>query len=434
MRKRLLSVTLLGAAVAVLSTVAASAGGVFKASGRAVTPLPSSSCSGIVGPKNAKLLIASDLPLQVATRPQTIQMTKAIGFVLKQHHYKAGKYTVAYQSCDDSTAALAKWDPSKCTANAGAYAGNSAVAAVIGTFNSGCAKLEIPIANRAHLLMVSPANTWPGLTHKGPVLNPGEPGIYYPTGTRNYARVVATDDFQAPADAMMTKFLKIKKVYVLDDNETYGKGIAELYIKAAPKLGITVIDPGGEVWDAKATSYTALGDKIKASGAQAVFFGGIICNNGAKLLKDIRASVGPKVVFQGPDGWTPFSALTAAGPEASNGMYVSVAGPPLNKLGPAGKKFVAAFKKATHASQIAPYATYAAQAAQVVLASIAKSNGTRASITSHIFGMKVKNGVMGNFTIDKNGDTSLKGIEIYKVKNGNGNPFHTFFPPVSLTK
>ena len=146
--------------------------------------------------------------------------------------------------------------------------------------------------------MVSPANTYPGLTKKWAA---GEPQKYYPTGTRNYARVVATDDFQGPADAMWTKALGLKKVYVLDDKQVYGFGVASTYRAAAKKLGLDVT--GFEGWDAKASSYEALADAIKATGAQAVFLGGIVCNNGAKLMQDIKA-VDPKIQLQTPDGFS----------------------------------------------------------------------------------------------------------------------------------
>ena len=115
---------------------------------------------------------------------------------------------------------------------------------MIGTFNSGCAKLEIPIANRAPdgpLAYVSPANTYPGLTISGPGTESGEPDVYYPTGKRNYARVVWNDQFQGAADAQFAKDQGFKKVYVLTDKETYGNGIATAVQNYAKKLGIATV-------------------------------------------------------------------------------------------------------------------------------------------------------------------------------------------------
>jgi branched-chain amino acid transport system substrate-binding protein len=162
------------------------------ASKSGATVLPSSSCGKLQysGSGSPKFIIASDLPLQGANRSLTTEMNKAIAYMLGQSGWKAGSYTVGFQACDDSTAQKGSWDSSKCTANANAYAQNTSVLGVIGTFNSGCAKLEIPIANRAAqgpLGMVSPSNTYPGLTVSGRA-RPRSAERHYPTGKRNYAR------------------------------------------------------------------------------------------------------------------------------------------------------------------------------------------------------------------------------------------------------
>lgn len=427
------------AALATLGLVAAATSAVSKsASGTKASVLPSSSCSKVFykGPGKPQFIIASDLPLQGAGRAQPISMTKSIQFILStQYNFKVGKYTVGYQSCDDSTAQTGGWDAAKCTANGQAYAADKSVIGVIGTFNSGCAKLIIPILNRAPngpLGMISPANTYPGLTHAAdPITAAGEPNLYYPTGKRNYARVVATDDFQGPADALLAQQLGKKSVYVLDDNQTYGKGVAVAFEAAAKKLGIDV--KGFEAWDPKAASYEAVASKIQQSGAEAVFLGGIICNNGGKLIKDLRAGLGPNVTLIGPDGFTPISATVQGAGTEAEGMYVSVAGFPNQRLGKTGRTFVKSFAKFQKTKSVDPYAVYAGQAAQVLLNAIANSNGTRASVTAQLFKTKVVGGILGTFVIDPNGDTNLKAISIYKVVGGQG-PFDRLIsPPKSLT-
>ena len=267
------------------------------------------------------------------------------------------------------------------SANANAYAQNSSVVGVLGTFNSGAAEIEIPILNRAAngpIAMISPANTYVGLTHGGPGTAAGEPGKYYPTGKRNYARVVAADDFQGAADAILAKQLGVKKIYILNDKEAYGLGVATNFKNAAVKLGLKVA--GFTAWDGKASSYEALAVKIKSSGAQGVFVGGLICENGGKLIKDIVGGTpkGTKLLL--PDGFTPISAVVQqAGASAENG-YVSVAGLPNNALTGAGAKFLKAFTKADK-REPDPYSVYAAQAAEAMVAAIAASNGSRSDIT-----------------------------------------------------
>ena len=401
------SFVVLGAIIAIAALAAAYTGSARSARS-SVTPLPSSMCGPVVykGSGSPDYIIASDLPLQGAIRHQTLQISRAVIWELAQKGWKAGSLKIGYQSCDDSTAQAGAWDSAKCATNARSYATNRSVIGVIGTFNSGCAKIEVPILNRAHpgpMAMVSPANTNPGLTKHW---DPGEPNKYYPTGVRNYARVVATDDFQGPADAMWSKSLGYKKVYVLNDKQTYGFGVATTYKNAAKKLGIQVV--GFKGWDAKQSSYEALANLVKASGAQAVFLGGIVCNNGAKLMQDLKAGA-PNVKLQMPDGFSDPSANGAV----AQGAYISVAGQPPKSLTGQGATFVKSFGKQI-GTEPNPYAQYGAQAMQVMLQAAAVGGGDRAKTTKAIFGIQISNGIIGNFSINSTGDINLTPITIYK--------------------
>jgi branched-chain amino acid transport system substrate-binding protein len=428
-KKRIYAGTGVSAMVAIIALVAMVSGAVARSG---ATPLPAASCSAIQN-AGGNLLIASDLPLQGSGRTQTAQMTRAIKFIFAKHGWKAGKYTLAYQSCDDSTAQAGKWDSGKASANANAYAQDSSVVGVIGTFNSGAAEIEIPILNRAPngpIAMVSPANTYVGLTHGGPGTAAGEPGKYYPTGKRNYARVVAADDYQGAADAILTKSLAIKKVYILNDKEAYGLGVATNFRNAAKKLGLTI--SGFTAWDGKASSYEALAVKIKASGAQGVFLGGLICENGGKLIKDIAAGA-PGVKILTPDGFTPISAVAQQAGAAAEGAYVSVAGLPNTALKGAGATFVKNFTKADKRAPD-PYSVYAAQAAEVMVGAIAQSNGTRADVAKQLFKLKLTNSILGTVSFNANGDVTANPVTIYRIKGGKSTTYKVIVPPNSLVK
>jgi branched-chain amino acid transport system substrate-binding protein len=446
LRKRLSIVALLGV-VGVLALVATGCGGggggndtttgeTSTTSGGGATALPASSCPGGIykGSEDPQFIVASDLPLQGSGRTQTEQMVNAIKFIFKQQNFKAGKYTVGFQSCDDSTAQAGKWDSGKCSTNANSYATNKGVIGVIGTFNSGCAEIIIPILNRANpgpVGMVSPANTYVGLTHKGPAIAPGEPEKYYPNGKRNYTRIVAADDFQGAADALLTKQLGYKSVFILNDKEAYGLGVANDYQNSAKQLGLNIA--GFTAWDPKASSYEALATRIKQTGAETVFLGGLICENGAKLIKDLRSVLGAKYPLIAPDG---FSDFTANGPAAAD-MYVSVAGIPPEKLSGPGKSFVDDFG-AQIGTQVNPYAAYAAQAAVVMLQAIERSDGTRASVTDQLFNTNIKNGILGSFSINENGDTTANPVTVYiqtgSGSSGTGKTYKTIVPPSNLVQ
>ena len=438
MRTGFKAVTLFGIFVALAFAAAGCGGGGNNSSGTTtgtsggnVTALPASSCSSIYyeGSSQPDFIIASDLPLQGAGRAQTTEMVQAIKFALKSRNFEAGGKQIGYQSCDDSTAQAGAWDSAKCAANARSYAGNQSVIGVVGTFNSGCAKIIVPVLNRANpgpLGMVSPANTSPGLTTNGPGAEPGEPDKYYPTGTRNYARVVANDQIQGPADAQFAKDIGLKKIFILNDKQTYGFGVATTFRGAAKKLGLQVA--GFQGWDAKQSSYEALANTIKQSGADGVFLGGIICNNGAKLIKDLKAGV-PNATLIAPDGFSDPKSNTASFDDS----YVSVAGQPPSGLKGEGKTFVTDFGAQIGATPN-PYSQYGAQAMLVMLDAIAKATDmTRASVAKNLFGLKVTNGIIGTFTINDKGDTSLNPITIYQQKAGKLNPLKTIVPAKNLT-
>jgi branched-chain amino acid transport system substrate-binding protein len=423
--------------IAVLGLAAAACGG-DDGGGGGAEALPSAACGPIryEGDGEPDFLIASDLPLQGANRALTTEMADAIEFALQQRDWKAGDANIGYQSCDDSTAQAGSWDSAKCSSNARAYAANEKLLGLIGTFNSGCAKLVIPVMNRASggpVAMVSPSNTYPGLTEGGPGTEAGEPDNYYPTGERNYVRVVWNDQFQGAANAQYAQELGLERIFILNDSETYGLGIATLFAEYAEKLGIQIL--GNQKWDKDASSYESLASRIKASNADAVFLGGIVCNNGGKLIKDLRAGLGPDVTLLGPDGWTPISATIEGAGGSANQMYISQPGIPIDQLTGAGKEFVDAFLAESGKDTVDPYTAYAAQAADVLLDAIDRA-GTdeRARVAEELFQTDVQDGILGNFQIDENGDTTLGTVTFFQVKEGEPTFVKTITPELSFVE
>ncbi len=404
------SLTLIGLLIALVALVAAGCGG--SSGGGAPEALPSSSCTAIEyeGDGNPDYLIASDLPLQGASRTQTVQMVDAIRYVLKQANYKAGDHNIGFQSCDDATAQAGKWDSGKCSQNGNAYAANDKVIGVIGTFNSGCAAIMIPVLNQAPnggIAMISPANTLVCLTQASLACDKTEPDKYYPSGTRNYVRVVANDAYQGAANAEYTKTLGIKKVYILNDKEAYGLGVATNYRNAAESLGIAIA--GFDAYDPKASSYEALYNKIKGTGADGIFIGALIDENGAQLIKDKVAVLGPNdgaVKLLTPDGFFTQATIDDTGP-ASAGMYASVAGQPIEAFQGVAREFATNFSKEYLGGKTPdPYSIYAAQSAQVLLDAIGASDASRSDVIAKMFAETVTNGLLGSFSFNENGDPS----------------------------
>jgi branched-chain amino acid transport system substrate-binding protein len=411
---------LLLAAVGALALIAAGCGGGGNKSGGSsgggggggnVSALPASSCGPLKyqGSGDPDYLIASDLPMQGGSRTQTVQMTQAIQYVLEQQDWKAGDFNIAYQVCDDSTAQLGKWDPDKCSANAHAYAQNSKLLGIVGTFNSGCAAIEIPVLNQAPgggLLLLSPANTYGCLTE--PCAG-DEPEKYYPSGKRNYARVAPSDPNQGAVDAAFIKSKGVKRVSVLNDKEAYGLGVAKNFAGAAKAAGMTVT--GFTAYDPKQANFQALFTRIKNQNPDAIFIGGLIDENSGQLINDKVAILGPnngKVKLMLPDGFTTdaiFDRAEGGTPNAKD-AYFSVAGVGIDQYKGAALKFINGFKSKLGGKPVDPYAILGAQAAQVMLDAIEKSDGTRSDVISKVYATKVDNGLIGSFSFNKNGDLS----------------------------
>src|ERR671930_1333438 len=385
------------AAVAVLALAAVGCGGGGKkgggggggGGGKGVTALPASSCNAMQykGSGKPDYLIASDLPLIGGSREQTVQMNKAIAYVLQQQSWKAGKYKIAFQACNDASAQLAKWDPTKCSANAHAYVGNSSLIGVIGTFNSGCAAIEIPVLNQAPgggLQLLSPANTYGCLTEH---CSATEPSKYYPSGKRNYARVAPSDPNQGAVDVAFLKTKGVKRVSVLNDKEAYGLGVAKNFAGAAKALGMTVT--GFAAYDPKQANYRALFTRIQGQNPDAVFIGGLIDENSGQLINDKVSVLGPNtpnpssgVMLMLPDGFTTDAIFqrSQGGTPNAKGAYFSVAGVGIDKYKGPALKFINGFRSTLHGKPVDPYAILAAQAAQVLLDAIAKSDGSRSQV------------------------------------------------------
>jgi branched-chain amino acid transport system substrate-binding protein len=371
------------------------------------------------GAEGQTVKIVSDLPLQGSDRVQTEQMVRAIEFVIEQNNGMAGPHTIEFESFDDATAAKGAWDEAKCAENARTYADDDSMVGVIGTYNSGCAAIIIPILNEVPMAMVSPANTYVGLTKAGPGTEEGEPDKYYPTGERNYVRVVASDDNQGKIGAAYMKDeLGVTKVYILDDKELYGKGVADAFEAAATDAGLEVV--GHEGWDKDAQNYRALMTKIKASGADGIYIGGISTNNGGQLMKDKVSGVGDneavKVVVS--DGFVLSSLFEEAGPENVEGAYGTAPTFPPDQLEGAGKEFFDQFSEAEGGKALEVYTVYAAAAAQVLIDAISRSDGSREDVIAKLFETDIPDSVVGPMSFNEEGDPVEATETIYQAKGG----------------
>jgi branched-chain amino acid transport system substrate-binding protein len=375
-------------------------------------------CKNKVGTSTSEIHVYSSLPRQGTNTEQTDTLVEQIKATLDGQ--KVGNFTIKYTDLDDSSAAAGgDWDGAVEQANANKVVADPDAMVYIGTYNSGAAKLSIPILGAACIVMISPANTYPGLTKavEG-VTQPGEPDTYYPSGYRNYARVIATDDAQGAAGAEWAKSMGKTKAYVLDDTQTYGHGLAAAWAIHANKIGIEVVSPNKttEGFDAKSTDYAAVAQKIKASGADIIYVGSITGQNTGKLWKDLRAAL-PDITIMTGDGVFEKSWYDGAG-SSGNGTFLTFGGVGPDQLTGAGKEWNDKYKADHGGTLPATYTAYGNASAVVALNAIknAATPNDRYEVLKGVMGTKDLDTVVGKVTFDANGDALGGSISAYEVK------------------
>ena len=423
----LIAVGVLLATGVVLAVGALSTG--EEASPAKLQPLGSDRCSSLHyrGEGSPEVLVVADLPLWTGWLDLTNPMVNAMTLALERHSYRAGTRRVALQVCNESSLDDTSHDSTRCTSNARQYAANPSVVGVVGPFSSFCAMQEIPVLNRAPdgpVAIVSGSNTYVGLTQQSRDQLPGEPGTYYPTGQRNYARVIPTDDRQAAADAIVAHQLGVERVAVLYLGDPLP--IVSDFVHAAGRLGMTLAGRWG--WPEGRASYAQLATRVARAGTDGVFITGGFAPGAVQLLRDLRARLGPDVQFVADGFDTATAVLNGASAE---GLLVSQPGPMGDRLGAAGKRFAASFSK-KFGEEPTQFALSSAQAMDVLLDAIARSDGTRASVTRRLFDTHISNGILGSFFITPTGDTTLNEVTIQRVVGGKVTPYKTIVVPDGL--
>ena len=367
-----------------------------------------------------ELTVYSSLPLQGASRPQTTAMVNGIKLALKEADNKAGNFTIKYQSLDDSTAQAGSWTPEATSQNARKAAQDEKVGAYIGEFNSGASAVSIPILSEAKVPQISPANTAVGLTSDEPGAEKGEPEKYYPTGFRNYVRIVPKDTIQGSALATVMKEDGCKNVAMVNDREVYGAGLARNIEMSAEEQDLKILFNDGI--DPKAANYRALASRAKGQNADCFVYSGITANNAVQLYKDFAAAL-PNAKLYGPDGVAEsgFADPKEGGIPASVAEKVKVTVATLDPASypPEGREFFEAFEREYNEANPDPYAIYGYEAMRLALDAIERSEtGKKEDVVKALFATDNRSSVLGEYSIDDNGDTTLTDYGVYSIEDG----------------
>jgi branched-chain amino acid transport system substrate-binding protein len=365
--------------------------------------------------------IYSSLPLLGPLSADTVPALNGEKLALAQANNKAGQFNVKFISLDDATAAAANYTVSQCATDGRTAAADPKAIAYIGEFNSGCTEASLPILNKQMVPMISPANTYVGLTTNEPGSAPGEPAKYYPSGVRTYLRIVPRDSIQAAADALAMKNAGCTRIAVANDKTPYGAGIAQQIELIKKFYGINVVGNTGV--NPMAPNFRSYAATIKGQGANCFFYGGLTSTGGVQITKDVHSAI-PTAKLFGPDGmclssWT--DPKQGGVPLSLDPlMQCTVATLDLTAY-PGGKTFLKAYEAKYGGGVPAPYAIYGYEAMKLVLDTIAglgAQGDSKSAVLHALFATKNRNSVLGTYSFNANGDTTLKAYGLYKVVNG----------------
>ncbi|HTP23311.1 MAG TPA: branched-chain amino acid ABC transporter substrate-binding protein [Solirubrobacteraceae bacterium] len=378
---------------------------------------------GLSEPQGKFVDIYSSLPVHGPSAGEATALANGIRLALAQANGKAGEFTVQYSALDDS-AGPSGWDASKTAANARKAAADPRAVYYIGEFDDDASEVSMPILNQAGIAQISPANTYVGLTTNQPGSITGEPGRYAPSGTRTYLRIVPIDSVQAAADLLAMSDAGCTKVAIASDGEAYGAGLARLIQAQKAYYGIDVVSLG--TVRAGAHNYRDYAARLKGAHADCFMLAAVASGSDVLVTKDVHLAL-PRAKIFGPQGmcvpaWT--NPKDGGVPATVDPLIECTQVTESVTAYPGGKAFAAAYKARYPGSNPTPYTILGYEAMKLALSTIAglgDKGDTKSAVLGALFATAGRHSALGTYGFDKDGDTTLRSIGLYKVGR-NGNP------------
>jgi branched-chain amino acid transport system substrate-binding protein len=356
------------------------------------------------------LTVYSSLPHVGATRGESDDIVRAARMALAEAGGVAGGHPVTLVALNDGSEKRGAWSPRRTAANARTAAGDGSAIAYLGELNSGATTFSMPITNEAGMLQVSPSNAYVGLTRSDPPsTEPGDPDRLIPTGRRTYGRVALADDRQADALARYAADLGIHRVVLVDDAEIYGAGLQHLLRARLRGRGIAVArettmdDPRG------------LARSLRRVRAGALVYTGIAGHGAARLWRAVHR-LHPRWKLLGADGIAVPAFARRLSPRAARRTRFTALPLAPSAYPPAGQAFFDRFR-AAYGAEPAPYAIFGYEAMAVILDSIARAAvpTSRQAVVDAFFSTSGRESVLGRYSIDPFGDSTLGTFGGYRV-------------------
>lgn len=383
-----------------------------------------SGCGGISGAASVQsdqLTVYSSLPLQGPSGAISKQIVGGEKLALHDAGAQVGPFAVGYVSLDDSNPTSGKWEPGLTESNAKTAADDPSTIAYLGDYDSAATAISLPLINAAGILQVSPASPYGGLT-SSLYAGQDEPERFYPTAKRNFARLEPGDPKQAQAQVQLMKILGVRKVYVLDDENPFSQPLAQMVAADAEHAGIEVA-AHDSLDTATNTSFSGEVTKIGESGAEAVFFAASADGDADAGAADLFAqlhSADPKLSLLGSSGLTEptFTAALDSGTAAKTLLTTPVL--PVSSYPASAQPVLAAYRK-QFGEQPEAYVLFGYEAMSATLQAIRRAGAhgnDRQAVIDDLFAQDPRNSVIGRYSFEPDGETTLSSYAIDRVSAG----------------
>ncbi|MGA2319804.1 MAG: branched-chain amino acid ABC transporter substrate-binding protein [Solirubrobacteraceae bacterium] len=374
---------------------------------------------GVSGASEAignQLAIYSSLPLHGPTASISEQLVNGEKLALAEVGGRIGPFRIGYVSFDDSSPTSGQWSPGATASNAKMAAEDTTTIAYLGEYNSAATAISLPLINAAGILQVSPASPYVGLTS---ALDAGqdEPERFYPSGRRTFGRLQPGDQVQAAAQVKLMGQLGVHKLYVLDDQDPFEEPLAAIVAGDAEQAGIAVAAHDSLATTAGAV-FTGEVEKVVKSRAQAVFFAGGTGPGPVALWKQLH-SAAPQLLLLGASTMVS-EAFTSQIEGAAAETYLTTPIQPLSLYPISAQRELSDYRR-YFGGEAGPWALYGYETMSVVLDAIRRAGvhgNDRQAVIERFFATTDRDSVIGRYSIQANGETTLSGYAVDRIVNG----------------
>jgi branched-chain amino acid transport system substrate-binding protein len=374
------------------------------------------SVSDVAEATGGQLTVYSSLPLQGPSAASSQQIVGGEMLALHDADGRAGPFKINYDSLDDASPTSGEWSPGVTLTNAKVAAQDTSTIAYLGDFDSGATAVSLPFMNGAGILQISPGSPYVGLTSSFEA-GQDEPQRFYPSGKRTFVRLQPGDIQQAEAQVELMRSLGVRKLYVLDDQDPFEVPLANIVADYAERAGI-IVSAHDSLSTRPEAVFTGEVEKIVESHAQAVFLAGGEGKGTVALWRDLYKAQ-PSLLLLGSSALAGEAFASQIGAAGAN-TYLTTPVLPNSLYPPSAQRVLRAYR-ATFGTEGNAYALYGYEAMTVVLDAVRNSGARgndRETVIDRVFATKNRNSVLGRYSVEADGETTLSRYGVDRVSNG----------------